>query len=441
MTLVVSRWPFLAEEQRTPEENTRWWAECYQPSPAEVTLRGTNHSVIISGGPGSGKSVTLKALEKSAGERLLIFAYPVTRWPGGPYAWTGGSNHLGQIMACASMVIKDFLMHQPDKLSQLSKTNLDYLRWLIEKYSGERAFKRWADVINQPALLNLLNQPFDDLYPTDTALPDVQGQIEELVTLSRRFGFEEVVVIVDVNEAEVANEVTLDRVKDLFGWLTPLQFEGFAIKAALPEYIVEKAQLVDRSRGRINFGALRWSAGECREIGNRHLQAATANELKLLSDLALEDLLTSLEKEIEILSGAPSPRAWLRLTVTLLDHYTKHGQKLAQDQYGDLIHTYFAKYVPLKFDTVRRGVWRGVLFIPLDEQPFNFLEILWQHRNHGYANETLLKKVASSQGNLNTLANRLRKKIEPVPNNPVYLLNTRSQGYWLENVEIITLPT
>lgn len=434
MTLTVSQWPFLPAEQRTPEQNERWWAECYVPSPADVTLRGLARSVIVAGESGSGKSTALQAFEQQEAGRWLIFRYPLERWPGESFAWAGGRQHLGQLMACAVMAIKDFLAGQPDKVAALSPTKLEFLRWLIEKYSTARTFRRWADDLDQPALLKLLEQPFEDIYPTDTNLADVQGQIEELVMLSRRFGLAGVVALVDVNKGEIANESTLEKVAQLFSWLTPLQFEGFAIKAALPEDVIGSTNLVERSRGRISFVSLRWSIEACHELCNRHLQAATENKVKGLAALASHQLLTSLESKIVAAHGHPQPQAWLRLTRMLLEANLKQAQLLELAQYKELLQTYFATYIPLKFDRVRRGVWRGVEFIPLDEQPFSFLEVLWQHREGQYANETLLHKVASTQANLNTLANRLRKKIEPAPDQPVYLLNTRSQGYMLDNV-------
>lgn len=434
MNPTVSQWPFLPAEQRTPEQNERWWTECYVPSPADVTLRGLARSVIVAGGSGSGKSIALQAFERQEAARWLIFRYPIERWPGEPFALVGERQHLGQLMACAAMAIKDFLASQPDNVAALSPTKLEFLRWLIEKYSTARTFRRWADDLNQPALLKLLDQPFEDIYPTDTALPDVQGQIEELIMLSRRCGFAGVVALVDINDMEGLNESILEKMSHLFGWLTPLQFEGFAIKAALPESAVEKAKLVERSRGRISFVSLCWPLEACREVSQRHLQAATGNSLKDLGELAVNELLTALEDKLVAAYGSPQPQAWLRLTLMLLETYLKHKQPLGLGQYKELIQTYFASYVPLKFDRARRGVWRGVEFIPLDEQPFNFLEVLWQHRGGQYANEALLLQVASSQANLNTLANRLRKKIEPAPDQPIYLLNTRSQGYMLENV-------
>ena len=288
-------------------------------------------------------------------------------------------------------------------------------------------------MLSYQPLLDLMVEPFDDIYSTDAELLDVQGQIEELVTLSRRFDFEGVAVLVYVNELEVVNELILAKVKELFGWLTPLQFEGFAIKAALPEKIVQQAQLIERTRGRVSFASIDWSIEQCRDIGNRHLRVATDHQLGSLAEIATVELLNRLEREIQTLYGAPSPRGWLWLTATLLNGYTKNNQKLTVKRCEELIRTYFANYVPLKIDKARKGVWRGVNFIPLDDQPFSFLEVLWQNRDLGDANQALFR-IAGSQGNLNTIASRLRKKIEPVPKQPVYLRNTRSQGYWLENV-------
>ncbi|OQY31375.1 MAG: hypothetical protein B6I38_05885 [Anaerolineaceae bacterium 4572_5.1] len=434
MTYPIAQWPFLAPEERTPEESERWWTACYLPPPADITLRGVSRSVIVSGQPGSGKTTLLKAFERDEAKRYLMVRYPVPRWPGEEHAWVKGYGHLGQIMACASMAVKKFLTAHPDKLTPLSKINREYLRWLIEKHSGRRAVQRWADALNFQPLLAMLEHPFDDIYPTDSELQDVQGQIEELVTLSRRLGFEGgLAILVDVDNVEAANEVVLAKMKDLFGWLTPLQFEGFAIKAAIPEKAIEKANLVYKSRGRVSFASLRWAAELCYELGNRHLQAATNQQLTALVEIASKELLTTLEDEFQTVYGAPSPQVLSWLTKTLLDGYAKRTKKLTKNNFNELIRIYFANYVPLRFDRTRRGVWQGALFTPLDDQPFSFFEVLWQNKNVGDANQALFK-IAGSQGNLNTIASRLRKKIEPVPKQPIYVCNTRSQGYWLENV-------
>lgn len=436
MTLAITDWPFLPAERRTPEQNARWWSECHVPSPAMVTLRGVDYSVIARGGPGSGKSVALQALEKFDTEKFFMFRYPVAHWPGEPHAWVSGFHHLGQIMACASMEFKNFLTQRPDLLNKLTDIDVEFLRWLIEKYNGARAFRAWANALGHQEMMESADQPYEDLYKTDTVLSDVQNQIGELVTLCRHLGFEGAIVLIDINEYDIDREKILEKIKDLFGWLTPLQFEGFAIKAALPDKVVRQTELVDRSRGRITFTALRWTVEECRKLSTRHIQAATESQLKALTDIASFELLTKLEKKIRPLYRTPSPRVWLWLTKTLLDEYGKCDKQLTTEQFEVIVHTYFATYIPLKLDEEQRGVWRGdEEFITLEEQQYRFMELLWRYGgNRGdAAYNALLDNVAGSKGNLNTIASRLRKKIEPVGKPHVYIHNSRGQ-YWLENI-------
>lgn len=434
MSLTISYWPFLPEEQRTPEQNERWWAECYLPTLTDVTLQGTAFSVVVSGESGSGKSVALRALARAVAADLLLLHYPFDYWPEQPNAPAAGFHHLGQIMACAAAAIKNLLTQHPHKITDLTSINLEFLRWLIEKYSGARAFRRWADALEHPALLDLLESSFVDLYPTDTTQADAQGQLEELVTLSRRLGFNGVAVFVDIGEPETANATLLEKVAGLFGWLTPLQIEGFAIKAALPARVVEQANLVERSRGRVTFASLRWTIENCHEVSARYLAAATAGKLSSLQKMASTRLLALLDEQIKEVYPLSSPQPWLKLTALLLDHYAKCGHRLTEAQYSELACAYFSRFVPLRFDRQRRGVWRGLQWIALDDQPLKFLEILWTYRDGGDPNQALMEGFKNSKANVNTLASRLRKKIEPVPEQPIYIHNSRSQGYWLENI-------
>lgn len=434
MTLTVSQWPFLPQEQQTPEQYTQWRETCYIPSPAEVTLRGIAHTVIISGGPGSGKSTALATLDELKEGQPFTVRYPLIHWPGETHAWIRGFGHLGQIMACTAIKLSRYLKEHPEQINNLSEINLEYLRWLIEKHSGSRAFRRWADVINKPELLNLLQEPFDDLYPTDTELQDVQGQIEELITLSLRLGFNGVAVLIDLHHNDPLTDERLQNIKDLFGWLTPLQFEGFALKAALPSHVIEQTNLLELTRGRASFAPLNWSNETCRQIANRCLTAATGGQLTDLTQLASDELLTQLETKLKIIFNGHAPQAWVWLTATLLPLYTQKEAKLSIKYSNDLLHNYFANYIPLRMDKRHQGVWRGGEFIPLEEQPFRFLETLWRFSPDMEATEALLEVAGRSQGNLNTIASRLRKKIEPLSGKPIYLYNTRSRGYWLENI-------
>ncbi len=253
MTPAASQWGMITAEKCNPDHNIDWWDECYVPSPADVPLRGVARSVIVVGAPGSGKSVAIDAFERQEKDRFFIVRYPIDRWYGEANAWVDTANHLSQIMAGISMAVKRFLIQHPDKLDRLTSLNLEYLRWLIEKHSNKRTFLRWADALNHEPLISLGKEDFDDIYPTVTDQYDVLGQLEELVTLSRRFGFAGVAALVDLNETDIDDPARLEKMVKLFSWLTPLQIDGFVIKAAVPEIAYKKTNLITRSRDRASF--------------------------------------------------------------------------------------------------------------------------------------------------------------------------------------------
>ncbi len=72
----------------------------------------------------------------------------------------------------------------------------------------------------------------------------------------------------------------------------------------------------------------------------------------------------------------------------------------------------------------------------LDKQPFAVLQVLWNRRNGEAvpAEDGQLLRVAFSVENVYVLINRLRSELEPDPDKPVYIINKRGTGYWLENV-------
>ncbi len=452
MTLAASQWETALKEKSDLDQNVNWWDECYVPSPADIPLRGVARSVIVVGGPGSGKTVAIDAFERQEKDRLFIYRYPPDRWYGEANAWLDTTNHLSQIMAGISIAIKEFLVHHPHKLESLTSFNLEYLHWVIKKYSDKlvekqsnesienqrkkkrRAFLRWVDALNHQPFNTLVQKPFDDIYPSVTDQDDVQGQLEELVTLSRRFDFAGVTVLVDLNEADMDDPVRLEKMVKLFSWLTPLQVDGFAIKAAVPESAYKQTDLITKSRDRASFTFLRWSLDDCYQLVNKYLAVATNHQIQALTNIAEDELITRLANQLQNLYGFYTPKIWLELGQILIS-YVKIDKKLTLKQLDDILHAYYANHIPLKFDKNKQGVWREKTFIKLDPKPFGFFEILWRYRNSLDDPDRALFKFAGKRGNINTLASRLRNKIEPVPKQPVYVKNDRIRGYWLENVE------
>lgn len=265
-------------------------------------------------------------------------------------------------------------------------------------------------------------------------MPDIQGQIEELITLSRRLGFAKgVAVLIDIHHFDIDSKEQREKLTSLFSWLTPLHFTGFVMKVVMPDSIVKQTNLINATRRRITFVPIKWSDEHCRQLESKYIQSASDGQLKNLTDMATDNVVTQLKTTLLPYHKGLTPRGSLNLIQVLWQQYAKTGTLLDATHYETLLHTYFSRYIPLMIDTAHKGVWLGQKFIALDERPYAILETLWRFKESDDDAYYALMGIAGKAGNLNTLVSRLRHQIEPLPRQPIYIRNTRSRGYWLEN--------
>ncbi|MBN2386397.1 MAG: winged helix-turn-helix domain-containing protein [Anaerolineales bacterium] len=425
MSFSLQNWPFAPAEARTPDENLRWWAECHVPDPAQAVLFSQVHWCALIGPPQSGKTVALAAWRAAWARRAFILEYPL----GGAALQGGGQdNHLYRIMTLASRAVRETLVAHPEGLELLSQTQREFLRWLVEKFDGPRAYPRWLDGLPRDLAADLAGIAYEDLYPTQVEVLDVQGQIEELVNLCRRFGYQQLAVLVDTGP--VLTAVEADLVRDLFGWLELIQHGGFRVLVALPA-VYTRQELLEMARGRIGVVGLSPSYEHCQQVVNRHLACATNGTIDRLEQLASSDLVDRLRQLVEAEYGAPVPGAWVRLAGLLLERTGRPAGPLPAAAYAELCLQFYARHLPLRLeaDDRQRGVWRGHRWLALEEAPFEFLKELWAHQGSP-VDQT---RLHWSKEYLHTLAHRLRVAIEPDPAQPVYVRSHRGEGYWLEN--------
>ncbi len=88
------RWPFLPLHMQTPEQNARWWAECFTLLPAVEQFIEVEGSAALLAGPGNGKSTATAALGRFKGAEALIISYQPEYWPRGNHAWVRGTGHI-----------------------------------------------------------------------------------------------------------------------------------------------------------------------------------------------------------------------------------------------------------------------------------------------------------------------------------------------------------
>lgn len=430
---MYNSWPFRPFQQHFVEDAQTWWAHCYLPGAAGSLLLDSPHWVLIDGEPGSGKSVALHALQRQQAATTFFVPYPPNRWPGARDALLPDENsHLRQMMANVSLAVRDYLHQFPEKAAHLSDLQREFLRWLLEQHLGARAFH----VLTQ-RLPSDLSETFrtvprsENLYTSESPL-DVQGQIDELVCLVQTFGFQRLVFTVDIGGQE-RSEHLKTGLPAMFGWLELMHHPRFIVVTAVPTTLLQQGNIEARARHRLRRISLHWEEAECRQIAEKHMQQALADETAHLSTYAVEEVLVEMGKVVVAEYGRSIPSGWVTLAETLLHLAQNHP---LQPEHIPLVkRTFYGRHMLLRLDTAAHGVWRGPRFIGLDDQPLEFVTLLLQRRGHPINwEDDQLRLLAGSKNNVHSIASRTRKAIEPLPQQPVYLLNKRGEGgYWLEN--------
>lgn len=439
------------------QEAEQWWSGCYVPPAAALLAAAHPYWTIITGGPGSGKSVALAAMSRQLATSTFLIPYPTTRWPGGAYAWLKqADNHLEQMMAAASFALRDQFQQNPAQAANLPDLQKEFVRWLLQKVGGERAYHRWLQALPSEVAAAYDPIEYDDLFPNPNDPLDVQGQIDELVCLARTLGWERVVFMVDVSTQDIISPFAprplyvdkppsvLDRLTTLFGWLELMQHPGLSLIAAVPQPLLYEGDVVQQARGRVTVYHLQWSMEQGEQIAARHIaQALALPTLPSMNQYVTPTVLMEMSHLIASEYTHQAPSGWVALAETIL--YLAHRPAsplvlpLAMDQLPALKHAFYERHLHLRLDNEAHGVWRGPRFIPLDERPLELLNLLYQRRGRPINwDDEPLRQLALSKSNVHSIVSRTRKSIEPLTNQPVYLRNSRGEGgYWLEPATLV----
>lgn len=428
---MYQRWPFLPLNTLTTVQKSVWWDSCFTPLSAVEGFITAENSAALLTGSGNGKSVALAALQYRRESSCLLISYPLENWPSGLHPWLPGHSHVSQIMAAAATNIVGIVDTQPERFAQLNDLQLEFLGWLINKHLGRRTFRRLSHHLAQihPSAMVPISTD-SDLYPSDTKESDVWGQIGELVELAQALGFQRVMVLTEVDHFRLVNHAA--DLWALFGRASLLEHPGWALKIALPYSHELQTQLAGSSGGRIHIHRLRLETDVIQEIVGKHLRIATDNRLNRLTDLATNRIIERAAKEVDALYGESSLAGWLGWAEALLLLWSSSGLPSRIDDTDKALATFYSRHIPLRLFEGQNGVWRGPQFIPLEGQLLAIMRTLFALR--GKPAPDSLIQLAGSNENLNTIISRLRRTIEPIPHQSIYIHNRRDLGYWLENI-------
>jgi hypothetical protein len=432
------RWPFLLPTMRTPEQNQQWWAHCFLPVLPVENFAQAVGSTAVTSLSGNGKSVALDYMVRHTRPWTLHLRYPVLHWPHGARSKVATKEseapvkaHLSQIVTILAKEVATRLDARPDMLAaaDLSGTQQEFIAWVVEKCLGRRALVRLAQRLHQThQTVFPLPAQFTDIYPTDDQDADVWGQIGEAAELARLLGFTKINLLLDLNEMEASQHV--EDLTDLFGQLDLLEHADWSVRCALPHADLIESQVLPCVSGRLYPMYLGFAAAEIKTVVSRHLQAATDGRVHTIESLADTAVVEQARQEIITLYGAETLAGWLNWAETLLHLQTAGGGVVRA--VDTAVYTFYKRHIHLRLDKEKQGLWRGPQFITLENQPFEMMKQLFELRGHTAPDA--LFDIARTTANLNTIANRLRGKIEPIKGKTnIYLHNRRDQGYWLEN--------
>jgi len=424
MPFPVSLWPFEFPHNASEYEN-RWWQECFLAPPALEKAVETPQWVLIYGPPLSGKSTLLQALQRYYRARPSLVISDIFQ-----KREEKGWNFVSHLMYTAAWEVRQHLVHHPEGLDRLSRTQREFLRWVIEKFHRSRAFIRWLDGLPPHQAELFADVPYQDIYPTQTDPLDVHGQIEEMCNLCRRLGFDSIIVTFDV--PFFAGLELLQQLDSLLGWLEPMQHPQLKVIITVPmRYLTpERARL---PRDRIARFPLEYTVEAIQQTLDRFVHLATDGALHSMNELCLPGLRDQIQTLVEQEFSPFSLGAWIGILETLFRFIGQHSVSelpLAPHHFAKIRLMFFQKYLPLRLDAgnFNPGVWRGYRWIPLDPIEHEFLK---EHLFRGSV--VSHQSFGGSAANLHTIARRLRMSIEPDPSHPIYLLNRYGEGYYLEN--------
>lgn len=412
------------------QQAATWWQECFVPLPAMQTWQKDGSTAVV-GSPGSGKSTVVAWTKKTLEPEAFVVHYDFGEWqrlmrlelvkkdlP---------ENLLAQIFAMISIEIERLLSEHPEKAASLSRYPYvsEFLTWLLKGHLDHRTFSRFRHrlslALNSP---DVVSSATDDLYSAYTG-----RALSELIETVRFLGFTKLVVFIDLDEYE-ANK-NLDDLVMLFSAIPLMEQKGLVLRAALPQSSIDKGDLLTCSGGRLQAANLSYGEAACQSIIQRYLHVATEGRNNNLEKLAKPVVLKRAGLEIENLYGEQTVAGWLHWTQTLLCMFA--GSPLNDPE--EAAYQFYMRHVKLRLASDRQGVWRGPQFVELDDRPFDLLKALFDLKGRA-SPEGLSYAINESSEYINTLASRLRKKLEPVKKRHIYIHNSRLSGYWLENFVI-----
>lgn len=435
-------------------ENEPWLGDVFVSLPVFERLQ-EEHSTILYGEPGSGKTAMLLELRRRQKENIFTVAWrpePILEAPATGTALAQQSINQALQTCVENLVLEGNL---PQRLGEPSRDIGSALQWFLHNHLPFEAgfyIQNQANRLSQDDLqwyLKLLEQPLSLIVKNQTSLKD---QLRLLLMVLRAAKYERLWLMVDGLERWTPRQTGEQIEAALEAVLSTLVFfdlPDIAFKFFIPtslKNILHKTSGVERHRS--SEANLTWSAEALQGIAEKRLGCALSAKKASLDSLCDGDEFLNWLKEY----GGTSPRAWLGFTAPLAATYQKHGKRLTSAQTREFIREHPA---PLRLRHERSEVWLGEKRIVSNSAlEFRVLEYLAARPEKLASLEELYyyayKELSAPpdkgdpawsapdtwRGAMDNVLMRIRQKIEPDPKTPRYLVTRHGKGVELLHHEL-----
>lgn len=436
-------------------EDEPWLGHCFVPPPDFERIAGAR-SALVFGQAGAGKTSLFNALladltpppDQTDPPAHLIIDWRPTPLELDVPASTAAKAYLGRVLnGCADMLLAH-VARWPSEFTNAPGDVQGTLVWFINHYLGEninhhitkyagRAGETGRDLLYSFLSREKCNEWLSDAEPA--------AVIAELIKALREIGIETVYVLVGPDN--LGDQEQAERILSTFlSSLTLFENHHFVYKMILPTSLKQSLSSAGAVvRRRIRVHSLTWHVEDLVEIVVKRIAIAAGRPVSTLTEVCNDQKLTEwLER-----TGGDSPRGWLDYAAPLIAQYLRRQRPISTKEWKDVREK---TPPPLIFSSQDGNVtvgWRCIDDLP--ETSLALLRYLHEHRDRACTRDELYHKAyrptryptASSESEhesptaynstLDTAISRLRQKIEPDPNAPIYIVTRRGRGYKLEH--------
>lgn len=423
-----------------------WLLRVFVPPKEFLSMAGTR-SLVVFGGEGAGKTALRIALQQHAIAQDGNAAPLAVRWH--PMAIYEEPRQVVQVFMRQMLdaTAQELLYHvyrYPNTLKNSAAWVQELIAWFVQTFfSGNWEFE--LERLNtefQAGEIDGLQQLFSknarQILPAD-APP--AGILSKVSAIAKGLGLRGVRVYIDGIEpwVDYDREIIAGTLKALLSTLALYEEPGFVIKIMAPSQLeVDVLSASSTIRRRWEIYKLNWPSDQLMKMLEARLKVMLGKDSYEIKDLYVPQEL----QEWLATYGGNSPRAWLELARPLIQHQRskKRDLPLSQKEFTAIRDTHTPKlWIDVDTNKVFIGSGEITNLQPLAKR---LLRYIYAQRNRTCTREDLYFKghkrldyIPQStkddnwearkqwEKSIDTALYRIRQKIEPDPQNPIYLIS------------------